>query len=183
MIKGKNMIKRLRKVVLIISYCILIGSMTGCHFSSREDYLARSNRSDNEQAEETRQSIIDVLEAQDAEGLKALFSKYALENVEDLDEKIEELIAFYPGCNGGFDGMYDTHESTNYGVQTKVLNGTYTVINNDQKYSLNFTIQLRNDEEPEKIGLHLIEVMTEEAMPEGFKCKDEEDAPGIYVLE
>ena len=90
---------------------------------------------------------------------------------------------FYPGCNGGFDGMYDTHETTNYGVQTKVLNGTYTVLNNNQKYYLNFTIQLRNDEEPEKIGLHLIQVMTPEAKPQGFKWKDEEDAPGVYVLE
>ena len=68
-------------------------------------------------------------------------------------------------------------------MQTKVLNATYTVTNDNQKYYLIFTIQLRNDEEPEKIGLHLIEVMTEEAMPEGFKCKNQKSAPGIYVLE
>ena len=112
-----------------------------------------------------------------------MFSQYALENAEDLDGKIEELMDFYPGCNGGFDGMYHTHESTDYGVQTKVLNATYTVTNDNQEYYLIFTVQLRNDEEPDKVGLHLIEVITEEVMPEGFKFKNHKSAPGIYVLE
>ena len=161
----------------------MVGSIMGCNFRSRLDYLAESNRTDDEQSEATRQSIIDALEAQDAQGLKALFSKYALENAEDLDEKIEELMDFYPGCNGGFDGGCSTLEGTDYGVRTKVLNGTYTVTNDNQEYYLIFTIQIRNDEEPEKVGLHLIEVVTEETMPEGFKFKNQKDAPGIYVLE
>ena len=182
-IHGKKMVKTLKKVVWGVSCCILIGSTMGCNSSSRVEYLEKSNYSDEAQAEATRQSIIDALEAKDAEGLKALFSKYAIDNAVNLDEKIEELIAFYPGCNGGFDGTYNTHEGSDRGVQTKVLNGTYTVINDGQEYYLNFTIQRRNDKEPDKVGLHLVEVITEDTMPEGFKWKDEEDAPGVYVLE
>ena len=182
-IRGRKIAKNLKKVVWGVSCCILIGSTMGCNSGSRVGYLAKSNRSDEAQAEATRQSIIDALEAKDAEGLKALFSKYAIDNAVNLDDKIEELIAFYPGCNGGFKGTYNTHEGSDYGVQTKVLNGTYTVINDDKKYRLHFTIQLRNDKEPDKVGLHLVEVMTDEAKPEGFKWKDEEDAPGVYILE
>ena len=48
---------------------------------------------------------------------------------------------------------------------------------------MGFILQIRNDEEPEKVGVYLIEVMTPEAKPQGFKWKDEEDAPGVYVLE
>ena len=180
---NKRMISVLKGLALSISCCILIGSMAGCQFSSRADYLARTSRSDDEQSEATKQSIINALETRDTQGLKAMFSQYALENAEDLDEKIQELIDFYPGCNGGFNGGCSTLEGTDYGVRTKVLNGTYTVTNDNEEYYLIFTIQLRNDEEPDKVGLHLIEVMTEEAMPEGFKCKDEDDAPGVYVLE
>ena len=175
----KGIRRTLRILILGVGVCIISIGVIGCNFSSRANYLAESNRSDNEQSEKTRQSIIDALEAQEAESLKALFSKYALENAEGLDE----LMDFYPGCNGGFDGMYDTHETTNYGVQTKVLNGTYIVTNDNQEYDLIFTVQLRNDEETEKIGLHLIEVMTEEAMPEVFKCKNQKSAQGVYVLE
>lgn len=180
---GNKMIKGLKRLVWGVFCCMVIGSTMGCNSNSRADYLAKSNRSDEAQAEATKQAIIDALEAKDAKGLKILFSKYAVENTVNLDEKIEELIAFYPGCNSGFKGMYNTHEASDYGVQTKVLNGTYEVTNDNQVYYLNFTIQCRNDEEPDKVGLHLIEVMTDEAMPEGFKWKDEEDAPGVYVLE
>ncbi|QEH69888.1 DUF5104 domain-containing protein [Cellulosilyticum sp. WCF-2] len=182
-ISGKNIIRNVKLIILGTGVCVMVGSIMGCNFRSRLDYLAESNRTDDEQSEATRQSIIDALEAQDAQGLKALFSKYALENAEDLDEKIEELMDFYPGCNGGFDGGCSTLEGTDYGVRTKVLNGTYTVTNDNQEYYLIFTIQIRNDEEPEKVGLHLIEVVTEETMPEGFKFKNQKDTPGIYVLE
>ena len=87
------------------------------------------------------------------------------------------------GCNGGLEGGCSTLEGSNYGGKTKVLNEIYTVTNDNQEYYLIFTIQLRNDEEPDKVGLHLIEVITEEVMPEGFKFKNHKSAPGIYVLE
>lgn len=54
---------------------------------------------------------------------------------------------------------------------------------NEHTYELRITSYIENDKEPEKTGLYMIEVMTEEAKPEGFKWRDEEDAPGIYVLE
>lgn len=183
MMKSKSMSRVLKALVLGILCCILIGSMTGCQFSSRADYLAKTNQSDKEQADATMQAIIDALEAKNAEDLKALFSTYAVENTEDLDENIEGLMEFYPGYSEGFKGNYSTREGSDYGVRDKELDGIYTVSNEGQTYRVGFTLQVRNDKEPEKIGLHLIEVMTPEAKPEGFKWKDEEDAPGVYVLE
>ncbi len=182
-ISGKNTIKNFKKMVLGIGICIMFMSMSGCNFGSRLEYLEKTNRSEQEQADTKAKSITDALEAKDAESLKALFSTYAIENAKDLDEKIEELIEFYPGCNGGFEGGCSSRESSDYGVKTKVLNGVYTVTNDNQSYYLIFTIQSRNDKEPEKTGLHLIEVMTEEAMPEGFKWKNQKNDPGVYVLE
>lgn len=71
----------------------------------------------------------------------------------------------------------------NYGDIRLTLLGTYTVTNDNQEYQIRFVMLPQNDEEPDKIGLYLIEVMTENAKPEGFKWKNEKDAPGIYVLE
>ena len=180
---SKGLSRMLRALVLGISCCILIASMMGCQFSSRVEYLAKTNQSDKEQADATMQAIIDALEAKDADGLKVLFSQYAIENTENLDEKIEELMDFYPGCSDGFEGNNSTREGSDYGVKTKVLNGIYTLSNNGQSYRMGFTLQIRNDKELDKVGLYIIEVMTPEAKPEGFKWKDEEDAPGVYVLE
>ena len=180
---SKGMSRMLRALVLGISCCILIASMMGCQFSSRAEYLAKTNQSDKEQADATMQAIIDALEEQNSESLKTLFSQYAIENTENLDEKIEELMDFYPGCSDGFEGSYNTQEINNYGVKIQVLNGIYTVSNNEETYRVGFTLQVRNDKEPDKVGLYLIEVMTPEARPEGFKWKGINHDPGIYVLE
>ncbi len=158
-------------------------NLVGCEFKEREDYLTRVERSENEQSDAMMQSVIDTLEAQDAEALKSLFSPYALEHAENLDEKIEELIDFYPGSEGGFKGSYFLSKRTHYGVITLTLIGTYTVTNDNKEYKMCLVTCPQDDEEPDKIGLYLIQVMTEEAEPEGFKWKNEDSIPGIYVLE
>lgn len=42
-------------------------------------------------------------------------------------------------------------------------------------------MQPQNDEEPEKTGLHLIEIIKKDSIPEGFKPKSIDAKPGIYV--
>lgn len=175
--------KKIKKIVMITLCCGLMVNVIGCTHKNRERYLEKSVKANKEQADAVIQSILNALDSQDSKIMKDLFSTYALEHAEDLDERIEELMEFYPGCNGGFEGSYNTHESNDYGVKTWVLNGTYTISMDTKEYQIRFTTQLRNDKEPEKIGLYLIEVMTEDAKPEGFKWKSEKDAPGIYILE
>lgn len=173
----------MKKILLLLMLCMLFMSMSGCVYKNRGEYLGKVAQSEDKQSDAMMQSIIDALETQDKDALKALLSPYALEHAEDLDEKIEELMEFYPGSEGGFDGYNVSKKSANYGVISLMLDGVYDVSSNGEEYEVNFVMYPRNDEEPEKIGLYLIEVMTEEAKPEGFKWKNEEDAPGIYVLE
>lgn len=66
---------------------------------------------------------------------------------------------------------------------TYVLTPKYHITHEGQTYDMFLTMYIENDTQPERIGLHSIQVMTEDAKPEGFKWRDEEDAPGIYVLE
>lgn len=180
---GKKIVKGLRCIVLGMTCCMLAGSVSGCGMAGREDYLAETNRSEKEQANGLMQSVLDALEAGDAAALKELFSDYALENADDLDGKIAELMDFYPGCNGGYEGNVPTHVTSDYGKKVYVIMPEYTVTNDDETYQMSLIAQIENDVCPEKVGLYIIEVMTGEAEPEGFKWKDEEDAPGIYVLE
>lgn len=162
---------------------MLLVSITGCIGSGKKHFMEKVSSDANEQADVMMQSIIKALEEQDVESLKGLFSPYALQHAENLDEKIVKLMEFYPGSNGGYEGVCSGSRPVNYGDVTLILNGKYTVKNDEKEYQVKFVTIPQNDEEPDKVGLYLIEVMTEEAKPEGFKWRNEEDGAGIYVLE
>lgn len=172
--------------ILLALLCILLPTIcSGCTPNlpvDREDSQAKTNRSEKEMANERMQSVLDALDAQDADALKELFSDYALENADDLDGKIEELLDFYPGCNGGYEGNVPAHRTSDYGDITYVLTPKYSVTHNGEIYEMRLTMYIESDAQPERIGLHSIQVMTEDARPDGFKWRDEEDAPGVYVF-
>ncbi len=170
-----------KNIALMLGGIIVMIGLSGCHYKSRGEYMADAVRKDYEQADMMMQSIMETLEAQDANALKELFSPYALKHTENLEEKIEELIEFYPGSDEGFEGDCSAKGGQHYGEW--IINGIYTVMSDSQEYEIRFITMPKNDEEPDKVGLYLIEVMTEEAKPEGFKWRNEEDEPGIYVLE
>lgn len=183
-VRFRERIKRGLKCFLFgVMSVIIAGGVSGCSLGDRGEYLAESNRTEKEQAGELMQSVIEALEAENAEALKNLFSVYARENSYNLDEKIQELIDFYPGSNGGYEGNVSTHRTADYGDIIYVITPKYTVTNDDESYEVRLTAYIENDVEAERVGLYSIQVMTEEAKPDGFKWRDEEDAPGVYVLE
>lgn len=180
---SKTMGNGLKFILFVLLGCMLSGNMIGCVPGGRGEYVAKQNRKEKEEADKMMKSIMEALEEEDKDALKELFSDYALENAETLDENIDELINFFPGCEDGYKGNVSTHRTSDYGEITNVIMAKYTVTNGDDTYELHITFYVENDKKPEKIGLYIIEVMTEEGKPEGFKWRDEEDAPGIYVLE
>ncbi len=180
-ISGKRLYKKKRKVTLLLIGYVLIFSLSGCNPESAGEYRARVIRDEQNMADEMMQAIIDALEEQDVKAMKEMFSTYAIEHAENLDEKIAKIMEFYPGSNEGYEGNCSSMGGKYY--SRLILYGTYDVMNDGQVYEIRFITMPHNDEEPDKVGLYLIEVMTEEAKPEGFKWKNEEDEPGIYVLE
>lgn len=141
------------------------------------------SREEQEAADRTAQELFKALEAGDEVAIRELFSPYARENAADLDGKIRELIAYYPGANGGYTGNSVSTESKRGNQFLHVLDITLTVTNDGQEYQIDICLQMRNDFEPSKEGVHLIEIIREEEKPEGFKWKEKEDAPGVYVAE
>ena len=173
--------KRKKNIVLMLFGIMVVLGLSGCHYESKGEYMKNVLQEYDKQSDALMQSIIEALEAQDSKALKELFSPYALKYAENIDEKIEELMEFYPGSNGGLNGDCISEGGKYYG--DLMLNGLYTIINDEKTYQINFVTIPYNKKEPEKEGLYLIEVMTEEAKPEGFKWRNEDDEPGIYVLD
>lgn len=181
-ISGRKLHREKKWITLLLIGCVLIFSLLGCNSKSAEEYRAKVIREDEDMGEKMMQSIVDALEKQDEEALKELFSPYALEHAENLDEKIEKLLEFYQGSDGKREGeLYSAEGGKNYGIW--ILDSGYTLENDGQEYQVRVITIPKYDEEPDKVGLYLIEVMTEEAKPEGFKWRNEDDEPGIYVLE
>ena len=106
-------------------------------------------------------------------------SAYAITSLHSFTVERE----FYPGCNGGYDITVTTHRSSNYGEIEYLIYPKYKITNDDKKYQMRLTVYVENDTDRDKEGLYMIQVMADEAWPDGFKWKDEEDNPGIYVLE
>ena len=95
--------RKIKKYILLgVTGVFLVGSLSGCSlFQSRQDHVAETNRTEKEIADELMKKILDALETENADALKHLFSVYAQENAYDLDGKIQELMEFYPGSEGG----------------------------------------------------------------------------------
>ncbi|WP_075720781.1 DUF5104 domain-containing protein [Roseburia sp. 499] len=181
-ISGKKLHREKKGITLLLIGSVLIFNLLGCNSKSAEEYRAKVIREDEDMGEKMMQSIVDALEKQDKEALKELFSPYALEHAENLDEKSEKLLEFYQGSDSKREGeLYSAEGGKNYGIW--ILDSGYTLENDGQEYQVRVITIPKYDEEPDKVGLYLIEVMTEEAKPEGFKWRNEDDEPGIYVLE
>lgn len=145
--------------------------------------IAVSNREEQEAADQTVHKLFDALEAGDSTAIRNLFSPYALVNAVDLEGKIQELIAYYPGADGGYTGASITTEDNDYGKKQHVLDIILTVTNKGQEYQIDICLQMRNDFDTSMEGVHLIEIIREEEKGADFIWKEKEDAPGVYVGE
>lgn len=102
-----------------------------------------------------------ALIAQDAAALKAMYSKRALEEAPDLDNRLDDLLSLFPKGHitwslesWGSDGTND------YGQKTEMLTAFYKVSAGGKDYSLGFMDFTRNDVlDPDNVGLYALGVV------------------------
>lgn len=171
-----------------IVYLIMIGvvfSLISCGRpqGNRLSRLEREARTEDEAKKVTADKLIKALENKDAASIRELFSPYALENSSDLDEKIQEMIDYYPGMDGKYECVGPSSRSSDYGTIVHIINPVIYAEKDGKKYEINICQYLRNDEDPSMEGVYLIEIIKEEDEWEGFKRMNEDDRPGVYVGE
>ena len=142
--------------------------------------LTVSSREEKEYAKMVVDTLFNALENKDSQAIKGLFSQYAKDNTYDLDGKINKLISFYPGADGGYESSSISSEDNDYGTKSQALELVLTIKNQGSKYEIKIGMYIRNDFDSSKIGVHFIEVLVEENAPSYFKWKSIDDAPGIY---
>lgn len=82
----------MKKVITIISCCIIIFSIGGC--MNREKYMSDWFTSEQEEADKMMEQIIEACRKQDTQKLKELFSENSRKNIKNIDVKINELFQY-----------------------------------------------------------------------------------------
>lgn len=171
----------MRKIILFATISALTLSLFGCSSGSR---LGRM-RGNTAKAKEIMREIIVLLDAEDKQGLKEMFSEAALQEANDLDASIDSIMEFYQGTMQDFDGNARTSESWNRDGTEKEFAGQYNILTDIDSYRIRYVYHARNDMNPEVIGLYSLQIVRQELREQlreqgGFKWKP--DDAGIYIF-
>lgn len=143
--------------------------------------LAVSTKRERIAADRAIQTVFLALENKDTDAIKKALSPYAKSTAEKLDESIRALMEYYPGANGGYQGVCVSKHDNHYGTIQDVLVIHLIVTNNSMEYDLNICLFLRDDHDNSKEGIHSVQMIRDEDKTKEYLWKEDEDAPGIYA--
>jgi len=131
--------------------------------------------------EERFQEIITTIEDKNTEDLESLFSKNALKGVEDFNGDANYLFDFFQGDVISKKVASVTSGSKNNGERTTAVDYKYTVTTNENKYIVFFTDVFVDTENPDNVGLYMLQIIKESDREEQFDWGgDKTKCAGIY---
>jgi hypothetical protein len=128
--------------------------------------------------------MIKSIESKDSEGLRSLFSKNALDNIENFDETAERLFSFIQGTvKNPEQTSFNRSYSRDYGTKTSRIYSKYKISTEKDIYRFHFIYYAQDTTHPENIGMHTIRVVRFDEEDDFFAYfQDMEKIPGITVL-
>ena len=87
--------KLLRKITIFTLMVLLLSSITGCGFILGDDEYYSAHFDSEKRGREKAEQLINYIKNQDAAGIKAMFSEKNRKENNDLDSKINELLAAF----------------------------------------------------------------------------------------
>ena len=104
----------MKKVITIISCCIIIFSIGGC--MNREKYMSDWFTSEQEEADKMMEQIIEACRKQDTQKLKELIFRKIVEKIsKNIDVKINELFQYLKGDIQTFEGDCASSSDSDHG--------------------------------------------------------------------
>lgn len=147
----------MKKILPIIILSVLVLSVGLIAKNIVSDFKSEVTKNDNQPPEEKeyKDKVIAAMDAQNADALKALFSKNARESIEDMDFKIALLLKRYKGKSKSV--KYDRNfpvvtEDKEKGIKRIE---TYYVVKTDGG-NIDFMylqVVAKDDEDPDEIGI------------------------------
>lgn len=181
-------------LILLISIMFTL-ELSGCSFPLKKktdpllqsDYLNHEityNDPDDKECLRVLVRLLQAVEQKDREAIKEMFSKEALENIDDIDEKIDIFIDTFPAWECKYDpsfGRMGKHQ--NRGKITKWIKPEFDFESEGRHYILNFIYYTDADENPDQLSLSMIQIY-EKYIPgynEDFSVQGEDSPHDIYL--
>ncbi len=172
--------KKIKVVLCCVILCINLG---GCiKPMNRGERLTKELGSEQQMADRMMEDIAAALDAGDADALKSLFSKTALEEATDIDQQISDLLEFYQGKKQSFEGDASSSTHTKYGEDIeKELKGHYILITDTEQYRVAYQYKPIDKSNSEQEGLLSMEIVTDTTYQKDEFRWQYADNAGIYI--
>ena len=106
------------------------------------------------------EQILENIENKDKETLKSLFSKQALSEAENIEERIIYLFDIFQGTVESWERTgFSSETSSEYGKKSIMLLSWYTIITNEDKYYFFVVDYIKDDFKSNNIGVYMLQVM------------------------
>ena len=140
--------------LLFFSSCSLGGSRT--------EMLNKDN--DDERADDRLEEVIEALEKQDKDTLKAMFSEQALDDADDFDCNMDYLFDFFQGEVASWEKSSGptVFESNDHGHKTKEVSSYYYVNTDKIKYFFLLRDYPVDTDHSNNVGLYMLLVVKAE---------------------
>ena len=164
---------------LIISFLLISTLLLGsCTFGGR-GMISDDSRNI---ADEHLEQVLEAITNKDKDALRALFSKTALSEAEDIDGRMDYLFDFFQGKVLSWEFKSGAGDDDNtYGHKIKKYDSVYTVDTDKDKY-LVFMIEYTEDtDHPENVGLYMLQVIKAEDRDTQFDWGNDTLCAGIYM--
>lgn len=171
------MVKHKAYAVLLMSFLIVI--ISSC--ARREPTILND---DAQKAEARLEQVIEAIKSQDKEALKAMFSKQALDEAQDLNERMDYLFSFIEGDIQTWEDKGGIDDGVNNYGHTVMKSKYWYIVSTDKEDYLFFLFEYtKNTDHPENEGLYMVQVIKAEDMDAQFDVGTKTLCAGIYKPE
>lgn len=139
------------KKILIIFLILSVFLLTGCDVPKQESKSYTSARNEIE-------FLISAINRKDASAIRNKFSEYAINNIDDLDIKINRFIDEFSGWNENYT-ISDTFERwSNHGKITYIMTPSFDYRIDGTGYCIRIIYYTESDEDKTKLGWYSLQI-------------------------
>lgn len=182
-----------KSIIILLLFSIFIVNGCGTNKTSESSqklkWMQKKNSSSKEKADEFMEYLITALNEKRTDDIIDLLSDSALKNEEKsvYQEEVEAMYSFLGDDIVAFDSDNLPPASTEFSERGKKgvsYTGFYKLLTTEEIYWLEFDLCIRNDEDPEEIGLTRVIIASNQAKEkEDFSWLYYNDPPGFYTIQ
>ena len=167
-------------ITLILISMLLFNSCSFIGFGDSSSFAPADNSI--EKAEVHVKQVIEALQNRNKDALRAMFSKKALTEAEDIDGRMDYLFDFFQGKVISLDPQGDGGSDTiDFGHEIKEMKAWFYINTDKQKYLIYIFEYVVDTDHPDNVGLYMLQIIKAEDRDKEFDIGQDTLCAGIYM--